>query len=150
MSQHRIDKAIAREFGERIRTARRSLGLGQHHLAAHLGLTRAAVASWETGRSLPSAQHLQHLSVILKIDILGVGKTVTVEPPQTSMGLADALSGRQRLVKGAVGLNGLRVPGGLGGELRGYVASGGCFRASMHSGLSPHGTALGASWFCGH
>lgn len=50
----RLDRAI----GAAIRAARFSCGLTQHDLAAHLGVTRATVASYETGRRKIPAETL--------------------------------------------------------------------------------------------
>ena len=51
-----IDSAI----GAAIRAARFSRGLTQSDLAAHLGVTRATVASYETGRRKIPAETLIH------------------------------------------------------------------------------------------
>jgi len=39
------------------RRARLAAGLGQREIASALGVTRAAVSHWESGRSKPSAEH---------------------------------------------------------------------------------------------
>lgn len=48
-----------------IRTARMSKGLTQKQLAEQMGVTRAAVANWETGVSAPTADSLIRLARIL-------------------------------------------------------------------------------------
>ncbi len=48
-----------------IRTARMSKGLTQKQLAEQMGVTRAAVANWETGVSSPTAESLIRLARIL-------------------------------------------------------------------------------------
>lgn len=53
-----IDSAI----GAAIRAARFSRGLTQSDLAAHLGVTRATVASYETGRRKIPAETLIHIA----------------------------------------------------------------------------------------
>ncbi len=54
----RMDNAI----GAAIRAARFSRGLTQSDLAAHLGGTRATVASYETGRRKIPAETLIHIA----------------------------------------------------------------------------------------
>lgn len=39
------------------REARESARTGQREIASALGVTRAAVSHWETGRAVPSAEH---------------------------------------------------------------------------------------------
>lgn len=47
----------------RIRTARRRAGLSQKDLAAQLGVSRGAVANWESAKGvLPATERLQHLA----------------------------------------------------------------------------------------
>ena len=56
------------EIGQRIQAARRERGLTQDALAAAVGVSRSAVAQWETGRS---GQLTTHLAAIARA--LGVG-----------------------------------------------------------------------------
>jgi WD40 repeat protein/transcriptional regulator with XRE-family HTH domain len=49
------------DFGQRMLTLRNAIGLTQAGLAELLGISRRAVAEWESGRSYPKVQHLQHL-----------------------------------------------------------------------------------------
>jgi transcriptional regulator with XRE-family HTH domain len=56
------------DIGPRIGAARRERGLTQHALAAAVGVSRSAVAQWETGRS---GQLTAHLSALARA--LGVG-----------------------------------------------------------------------------
>lgn len=51
-------------IGAAIRAARFSRGLTQSDLAAHLGVTRATVASYETGRRKIPAETLMHIARI--------------------------------------------------------------------------------------
>lgn len=56
------------EIGQRIQAARRERGMTQDALAAAVGVSRSAVAQWETGRS---GQLTTHLAAIARA--LGVG-----------------------------------------------------------------------------
>lgn len=49
----------------RIRTARRRAGLSQKDLAARLGVSRGAVANWESANGvLPATERLQHIAQV--------------------------------------------------------------------------------------
>ncbi|MDW8326136.1 MAG: helix-turn-helix transcriptional regulator, partial [Anaerolineales bacterium] len=56
--------SLDRAIGAAIRAARFSRGLTQHDLAAHLGVTRATVASYETGRRKIPAETLIQIARI--------------------------------------------------------------------------------------
>lgn len=56
------------DIGERIRATRQERGLTQEALAAAVGVSRSAVAQWETGRSGQITGNLARIA-----DILGVG-----------------------------------------------------------------------------
>jgi len=55
-------------LARQIRNARASLGLTQESLAATCGVTRSAIALFETGRSRPSAAVLHALCQTLGLD----------------------------------------------------------------------------------
>lgn len=60
-----------------IRYRRHSLGLTQDDIAVQLGIDRAAVAQWESGKTLPRSSRLIELSQILQCsvaDIISNGK----------------------------------------------------------------------------
>lgn len=48
----------ARRLPERIRSARKRAKLSQHGLAVAAGVTTNAVHRWETGRAVPTLNHL--------------------------------------------------------------------------------------------
>lgn len=54
-------------IGPRIRDARERAGMTQQALAEHCGVSRAAVAQWETGTTRPSLEHLRRAA-----DAMGV------------------------------------------------------------------------------
>lgn len=52
-------------FATRIRVARQNAGMSQQDLATHLGVTRGAVANWESvGSVAPATKRLQHIAQI--------------------------------------------------------------------------------------
>jgi transcriptional regulator with XRE-family HTH domain len=56
-------------IGERIRTARERAGLTQAALALKVGVTRSAVAQWETGRAGQVGTHLAQIAAVLGVGI---------------------------------------------------------------------------------
>jgi transcriptional regulator with XRE-family HTH domain len=63
------DEATLREAGERIRQARRERGLTQESLAAAVGVSRSAVAQWETGRSGQVRGNIAGIARALQVDV---------------------------------------------------------------------------------
>lgn len=63
---------IQRPLNERIKAHRRAAGLSQEALAARLGVSRQAVAKWESGQSAPSTENLFYLAQIFgtTVDLL--------------------------------------------------------------------------------
>ena len=57
------------DIGARIRTAREHLGLTQAALAQQVGVTRSAVAQWETGRAGQVGGHLTQIAAVLGVRI---------------------------------------------------------------------------------
>lgn len=56
-----------KEVGERIKNQRKRLGLTQLQLAEKMGVTKSAVAMWETGASSPTSKRLEPLAEILNV-----------------------------------------------------------------------------------
>ncbi len=56
-------------IGERIRAARERAGLTQAALAQKVGVTRSAVAQWETGRAGQVGTHLAQIAAVLGVGI---------------------------------------------------------------------------------
>ena len=57
------------EIGRRIRAARRDRGLTQDALAAAVGVSRSAVAQWETGRAGQFTAHLAGIAGALEVGV---------------------------------------------------------------------------------
>ena len=79
------DTNVTLSSGQRIASCREAAGLTQEALASACGITRSAIAQWETDRASPTADHLQHLAGALRCewsDLLGaVGATVSSPQP---------------------------------------------------------------------
>ena len=55
-------------IGARIRDARKKIGLRQEELGARVGLSRATVSEWESGRRTPDISVMEKLAAALEID----------------------------------------------------------------------------------
>ncbi len=58
-----------REIGERIRTTRQERRITQEELAAAVGVSRSAVAQWETGRSGQITGNLARIAQVLGVGV---------------------------------------------------------------------------------
>jgi transcriptional regulator with XRE-family HTH domain len=63
------DGGSARAVGERIGAARRSRHMTQAHLAQAIGVTRSAVAQWETGRAGQVSALLPRIAAALGVSV---------------------------------------------------------------------------------
>ena len=59
----------SRAIGERIRLARQERGLTQERLAEAVGVTRSAVAQWETGRAGQITGNLSRIASVLDVSV---------------------------------------------------------------------------------
>ena len=57
------------QIGARIRDARQDKGWTQERLAASVGVSRSAVAQWETGRAGQLTGHLSRIAEVLDVGI---------------------------------------------------------------------------------
>jgi transcriptional regulator with XRE-family HTH domain len=75
------------DIGERIRKAREDQGMTQDQLAAAVGVSRSAVAQWETGRAGQVTTNLTRVASALGLGVeqLMYGRSKTV-PGQTQTG----------------------------------------------------------------
>ncbi len=67
-------------LGERIKDRRTALGLSQEYVADQLGISRQAVAKWETGKSRPSAANLVSLAELLEVSLSQLTGAEAEEP----------------------------------------------------------------------
>lgn len=56
-------------FGEKLRSARKSVGLTQEQLSERLFVSRQAITKWESDKGLPDIENLRQLSVLLGVSI---------------------------------------------------------------------------------
>lgn len=56
-------------LGEKLKEARKQNGLSQEQLSKKLGISRSAVAKWETNKGIPDVDNLKALSQLLGISI---------------------------------------------------------------------------------
>ena len=56
-------------LGEKIKEARKNAGLSQEQLAERLGVSRSAVAKWETDKGIPDVDYLKVLSKLLNVSV---------------------------------------------------------------------------------
>ena len=56
-------------LGEKIKEARKQSGLSQEQLSEKLGISRSAVAKWETDKGIPDIENLKSLSNLLGVSI---------------------------------------------------------------------------------
>jgi transcriptional regulator with XRE-family HTH domain len=57
------------DIGTRIRAARRDRGLTQDELAEQVGVSRSAVAQWETGRTGQVTGNLSRIAGVLEVNV---------------------------------------------------------------------------------
>ena len=67
--ENSADKADGyRGWGKLIKDARKSAGLSQEQVAAHVGVTKGTISQWETEQGKPKRKHVPKLASILAID----------------------------------------------------------------------------------
>ena len=74
-------------LGERIKERRTAHGLTQEMLAQEMGVSRQAVAKWESGQSAPSSEKLIALAKLFHIpldELIGVGTAPAASGKKTN------------------------------------------------------------------
>jgi transcriptional regulator with XRE-family HTH domain len=81
-----MDKHYDSPMGARIRDARKARGLTQEQLAAAVGVTRSAVAQWETDRSGQVSGNLSRIAAALGVGVehLLMGNAAVPGEPDTA------------------------------------------------------------------
>lgn len=69
MSKRESDKELAKEIGQRIRSARFLAGLKQKDLARKTGLSSTTISLYEKGRSIPGMRSISKISKALHASI---------------------------------------------------------------------------------
>ena len=80
-------------FGEKLKEARKNAGLSQEELAERIGVSRAAVAKWETDKGLPDIDNLKAMAGLLDVSIdylLDDGTSLDVSVVREPIDLGDA------------------------------------------------------------
>ena len=71
----KTDKKNMLSLGQRLKEARQSAGYTQEEMGELIGVSRSAIARWETGEIEPRLSHLVDAARLLKVstdDLLGV------------------------------------------------------------------------------
>lgn len=93
-------------LGDKLKEARKSLGLSQEQLAQKLCVSRQAITKWETGKGTPDVENLRAISALLNISIdylLDDGKDMNKITIKENINLDDfKISGRCRCKQDAV------------------------------------------------
>lgn len=77
-------------FGEKFKEARKKTGLSQEELAEIIGISRAAVAKWETDKGLPDIENLKAIAKLLDVSIdylLDDGSTIDLSVTKKAINL---------------------------------------------------------------
>ncbi len=82
-------------LGENIKARRTQLKLSQEYVADQLGISRQAVAKWESGKSRPNAANLAQLAVLLETQVSVLTAQPEV-PDQQTEALSGPLTERER------------------------------------------------------
>ena len=62
-----ITEEIKMTFGEKLKEARKKSGLSQEELSVLIGVSRAAVAKWESDKGMPDIENLKTLAKLLDV-----------------------------------------------------------------------------------
>ena len=92
-------------FGEKLKEARKNAKLSQEELAVKIGVSRSAIAKWETDKGLPDIQNLKILSSVLNVSIdhlLHDGTKLELSVMRQSIDLSSYGKGRKKVLKDKV------------------------------------------------
>jgi len=56
-------------FTERMLEHRKERGLSHEELAERIGVSRAAISFWESGKNVPSAEHVSAMAKLFKVSM---------------------------------------------------------------------------------
>ena len=79
-------------FGENLKAARKAKGMTQEELAARLHVVRQTISKWEKGLSVPDADQLIRLSVVLEVPASKLLGAKTEFEREDTDAMADQLS----------------------------------------------------------
>jgi HTH-type transcriptional regulator, cell division transcriptional repressor len=69
-----MDAETRKLLGERIAQAREAAGLNSSELSRELGVSRAAVAQWEIGKTEPKARNLRKIASVVGVTLEWLGQ----------------------------------------------------------------------------
>lgn len=79
-------------FGQKLRAARKSVGLTQEQLSERLLVSRQAITKWESDKGLPDIENLKQLSALLGVSIdylLDSGEAIDLSVTREKINLDD-------------------------------------------------------------
>lgn len=71
-------------IAEQLTAARKARGMTQEQLSEALNMSRQAISHWETGRSLPDAEMLKKLSVLLSCNLISFEPAEPTKPAEAA------------------------------------------------------------------
>lgn len=89
-------------FGEKLKQARKDAGLRQEELAEKLGVSRSAVAKWETDKGMPDIGNLKLIAQFLHVSadlLLDDGAAPDLSITREAVDLSEYGPGRRKVVK---------------------------------------------------
>ena len=89
-------------FGEKLKEARHSAKLSQEELAVKIGVSRSAIAKWETDKGLPDIQNLKIIASVLDVSIdhlLNDGTKLDLSVTREAIDLTKFGKGRKKVLK---------------------------------------------------
>ena len=85
-------------FGEKLKEARKNIGLSQEELSELIGVSRAAVAKWESDKGLPDIENLKTVAKLLDVStdyLLDDGATLDLSVTKKAIDLEKYAEGRK-------------------------------------------------------
>ena len=85
-------------FGEKLKEARKNIGLSQEELSELIGVSRAAVAKWEANKGLPDIENLKTVAKLLDVStdyLLDDGATLDLSVTKKAIELEKYAEGKK-------------------------------------------------------
>jgi len=85
-------------FGEKLKEARKNIGLSQEELSELIGVSRAAVAKWEANKGLPDIENLKAVAKLLDVStdyLLDDGTTLDLSVTKKAIDLEKYAEGKK-------------------------------------------------------
>ena len=89
-------------FGEKLKEARRDAKMSQEELAVKIGVSRSAIAKWETDKGLPDIQNLKTIAAVLDVSLdylLDDGNKLELSVTREAIDLSRYGTGRKKVIK---------------------------------------------------